>query len=304
MRRTGQQRWPSSLATLATAIASTFGPSAWADDAPKKHGAPLHGGTVKMTKEYHIEAVFTTDGVKLYPRTHGDEPLDTSKVTATATFYHPNSPKPWFEQKLAPAAAKPGTVPSSLDASVGLSKVPASGAKVAFKIGGLPEAAEPEATFTVPFVLTAPAVMLFTKATKADEAAIAAQKTCKVSGQPLGSMGTPIKVSLGERSTYLCCQNCLKKVQAEPDKYLGPPAPAAIKVEKATKADQAAIDAQKTCPVSHEELDAMGGPWKVTRGDRSVLICCKNCLKDVTADPDKYLKTSEATKAPTSREDR
>lgn len=191
-----------------------------ADDDGHKHGAPLHGGTVKMTKEYHFEAVFTKDGVKLHPRTHGDKPLDTSKVAATAMFYHPNSPKPWFEQKLATPAAVPGRVPTSLDASIDLAKVPATGAKVEFKVTGLPEADEPTAAFTVPFALAKSNEIAYAKATKDDAKAVAAQKTCPVSKEDLDSMGGPLKVTRGDKSVFICCKGCLKEVQANPDKFL------------------------------------------------------------------------------------
>jgi hypothetical protein len=67
------------------------------------------------------------------------------------------------------------------------------------------------------------------------------------------------------------------------------PAPAAITYTRATQADQAAINAQRVCPVSGKSLGAMGGPIKVTRGDRSVFLCCQGCLGKVTANPDQYL---------------
>src|SRR5207248_9650454 len=41
------------------------------------------------------------------------------------------------------------------------------------------------------------------KATPADQQAIAMQKTCPNSGEPLGSMGVPIKVTRGGRSIFL-----------------------------------------------------------------------------------------------------
>ena len=206
-------------AIFVSAFMFGLGAAASADEG-HKHGAPLRGGTVKMTQEYHFEAVFTKDGVKLYPRTHEDQPLDTSKVAATATFYHPNSPRPWFEQKLVAPAVAPGIAPTSLDASVGLSKVPAGGAKVEFRVDGLPEAAETTATFTVPFTLAA-AEIVVTKAAKGDEKAIAAQKVCPVSKEDLDSMGGPLKVTRGDKSIFLCCKSCLKQVQANPDKFLG-----------------------------------------------------------------------------------
>ena len=88
--------------TTAASLALALGGLASADDG-HKHGAPLHGGKVAMTKEYHFEVVFAKDGLKVYPRSHEDQPVDASRLTGTATFYHPNSPKPWFERKLAPA---------------------------------------------------------------------------------------------------------------------------------------------------------------------------------------------------------
>lgn len=44
--------------------------------------------------------------------------------------------------------------------------------------------------------------------------------TCIVSGNKLGSMGTPItKVHQGQEIKF-CCEPCVKKFDANPDKYL------------------------------------------------------------------------------------
>lgn len=216
-----------SMRMTARALFTTFGTVlvlatslALADDGPK-HGAPLHGGKVTMTKEYHFEVVCTKEGLKVYPRSHEDEPLDASKLTGTAIFYHPSSTKPWFERKLTASATTPGQVAASIGASVDLSKVPATGAKVEFKVEGLPEAEEKTAAFTVPFALAASNEIVFAKATKADDKAIAAMKSCPVSKEDLGSMGGPLKVTRGDKSTLICCKGCLKAVQANPDKFFG-----------------------------------------------------------------------------------
>lgn len=66
-------------------------------------------------------------------------------------------------------------------------------------------------------------------------------------------------------------------------------AAAPLAVAPATVGDKPAIDAQKNCPVSGEDLMAMGGPLKVTQGSRAVFICCQGCLKAIKADPAKYL---------------
>ena len=174
-----------------------------------------------MTKEYHFEVVFAKDGLKVYPRSHEDQPVDASRLTGTATFYHPNSPKPWFERKLAPTAASPGKAPSLIGTAIDLSKIPATGAKVEFKVDGLPEPAETTAGFSVPFVLAPSGEIVVTKATQADAKAVAAMKICPVSKEDLGSMGGPLKVTRDGKSTFICCKGCLKDLQANPDKFLG-----------------------------------------------------------------------------------
>jgi hypothetical protein len=268
------------------------------------HDAPgPHGGFLADSGPYHFEIVFSTTGLKIYPLTADQKPLDASRLTCKATFVHPNAPdKTWFEMPCRVALPASGKAPSALNLDVDLSAVPATGAKVTFEIEGLSDTTAPRARFTVPFALKVPPTVVFTTATKTDAAAIAAQKVCKVSGEALGSMGTPIKASLGDRSTFLCCAECQKKFKVSPATYL--PAPAAeFTVARTTPADQAAITTQKVCKVSGEDLTAMGGPLKVTRGDQSVLICCPSCLKDIKASPDKFFVARTATPASTSGQD-
>ena len=56
------------------------------------------------------------------------------------------------------------------------------------------------------------------------------------------------------------------------------------------EADRKAAEKQKTCPVSGAKLGSMGKPYKVTVKDRTFFLCCKDCLEDLNANPDKYLK--------------
>jgi len=46
----------------------------------------------------------------------------------------------------------------------------------------------------------------------------------------------------------------------------------------------------KTCAVSGEKLGGMGKPVSVAHEGTEVLLCCKSCIKDFKADPDKYVK--------------
>jgi hypothetical protein len=110
------------------------------------------GGLVATTPHHQFEVFFYPTGVRVFPRTTAGQPLDVSRASATATFYHPNSPRPWFSRPLAAGAAAPGQeAPSSLEHAIGLANVPASGVRVTFEVTGLSGPGGSTATFTVPF---------------------------------------------------------------------------------------------------------------------------------------------------------
>lgn len=196
------------------------------------HAAPVppaasHGGTLVEAGGGHFEVVFTTGGLTVYPMTAAHQPVDASRLTGTATFFHPAQPgKPWFERALQPVAPGTGQAAAALGLTADLSKVPPSGATVSFRVEGLGQPAQ----FTTPFALAGSGALTVAAATAADRAAIAAQRDCRVSGEALGSMGVPLKVSRGGQATFVCCKGCLKAVQAAPEKFLsaaGTAAPAA-----------------------------------------------------------------------------
>ncbi|MHC4729085.1 MAG: hypothetical protein ACYS6Z_00675 [Planctomycetota bacterium] len=62
----------------------------------------------------------------------------------------------------------------------------------------------------------------------ADQVLAKAQGTCPVSDEPLGSMGTPIKVTHGDKTVFLCCKGCEKKFHRDAATYIA-------KVEKRSK---------------------------------------------------------------------
>ena len=44
--------------------------------------------------------------------------------------------------------------------------------------------------------------------------------TCVVSGEPLGSMGTPVEVVHDGVTVKLCCKSCIKKFNATPEAFV------------------------------------------------------------------------------------
>ena len=171
-----------------------------------------------------------------------------------------------------------------------------------------------------------------TSATDADTALVKRQAKCPVMDEPLGSMGLPIKVMVGDRPIFLCCKGCIKKIQAEPAKYLAmvygdtsststepktasgtaasnvvPAGTVQVRpgVFKVTAADAPFIAAQKTCPVMDEPLDAMGGPFQVNAAGKAIYICSPGCAKKLIAEPQKYLTVlaSQGVKPPVIQKD-
>ncbi len=196
-----------------------------ADDSPASVGP--HGGVVVAANTTRFEVVSAADGITVYPVTTANQPLDTTRWTGTATFYAPATSAPWLVRPLQPAAVSASRPPTALALRMNLSQaLPAQGVTVAVEIHGLPAPAASSAQFTVPYAPATALPITVATATAADAAAIAAQKTCPISGDDLHEMGMPVKVSRGNRAVFVCCDGCVAKIKANPDKYLAAAAPA------------------------------------------------------------------------------
>jgi Cu(I)/Ag(I) efflux system membrane fusion protein len=53
-----------------------------------------------------------------------------------------------------------------------------------------------------------------------DRALAVKQKLCPVSGEPLGSMGAPVKVDVKGNAVFICCDGCREQLLAKPDEFL------------------------------------------------------------------------------------
>lgn len=56
--------------------------------------------------------------------------------------------------------------------------------------------------------------------TAEDRALAEKQQICPVSGEPLGAMGAPKKISVAGHEVFICCEGCEKSLIDEPAKYL------------------------------------------------------------------------------------
>ncbi len=99
-------------------------------------------------------------------------------------------------------------------------KWPVCGLMLVALVSGCGETAAPTATPSTDAVQMAPAHSENPKLSAEDQALADKQKNCPVGGEPLGSMGTPVKVMVGERAVFLCCEGCREAIQSDPEKYL------------------------------------------------------------------------------------
>ncbi len=240
----------------------------------------------------------------------GSQPLNLQEVTTVPASQQQLASAAIARQKICPVSGKPlGSMGDPVAVKVSGQTVYACCAGCVGAIQADPAkyaSGRPEITITT--------------ATDADAALIAQQKVCPVMDEPLGGMGTPIKVMIGDKPVFLCCKGCIKKVEAEPAKYL-----AMVYGQEASKggfgsvptgteqvregiftvsaADTPFITAQKRCPVMDEPLDAMGGPYKVNADGKAIYICCPGCAKKIAAEPERYLAVleSQGVHAPTLR---
>lgn len=106
-----------------------------------------------------------------------------------------------------------------------------------------------------------------------DQLRIAVQEICPVSGQKLGSMGTPVKVKIGEEFLFLCCKGC---------------AGGKVKPEHWATIHANFAKAQGKCPVMEHPLPDKP-KWTIVEG-RIVFVCCPPCIEKIKADPTTYLK--------------
>lgn len=71
----------------------------------------------------------------------------------------------------------------------------------------------------------------------------------------------------------------------------------AVTVVPITAADQALVDAQRTCPVMDVGLADHGEPIKLAVGEQTLFVCCEGCVDQVRSSPGEFVQKA-ATLAP------
>lgn len=130
----------------------------------------------------------------------------------------------------------------------------------------------------------------FAKLSPSDRSAAEAQRWCpNMPDDRLGTMGTPVKVTLEGKPVFLCCEDCEKDARgnakatlAKVDKLKKVNAAFA----KLTPADRQLAEGQRYCAVRDKsELGSMGTPVKVMLDGQPAFLCCAACKKSASANP-------------------
>lgn len=212
------------LAVHAQTPASHFGLSPspiHAEQAPAQAGP--HGGSVKLAGHLRLETIVAQGGIQIYAYDRQGTPVSVDRGRGVAVLRAEGHAKRYRFDLLPDGKG-------GLLARVNLMRFAGQQVEVDTQLIGLglkpvhfnevatvpPNQSQQELT---KLIAARPEVKV-TTATEKDAVAIAKQKVCPVMDEPLGGMGTPIKVTVGDKPIFLCCKGCVKKVQAEPAKYL------------------------------------------------------------------------------------
>ena len=232
-----------------------------------------HGGHVRTGGDFQCEAVFSSKAIEVFVFDSAGRPVATRSARGRITLTVDGKPRS-YRYDLYPRSGENAPT-NALGVGIDLSRVRDRTANVAFALYGI---AQQPVSFAAQFQ----------RSLSPEQIAIGRQRICPVSGKPLGSMGAPPKVRVGNQDVYVCCVGCTNALKANPKLHLAKlPAPQPV---KSTRADAAAIAKQRLCPIMGKPLDSMGVPWKVTVKGQRAYVCCKGCIKKVEKHPDESLR--------------
>jgi len=179
-----------------------------------KPAAGPHGGVLKQLDAMQVETVIEPGGLRLFAYDSQGRAFDVRNARGLVMLQVAGDAKRYrYRYDLFPEVAQNKSA-ASLAVAVDLSRIGGKPVELAYQIIGLPGAERRPIKFAAS--LTVP----MTEAQQVASSAIAAQGVCPVSGQPLGGMGKPVAVTIGDQTVYVCCAGCIDAVKENPAKYL------------------------------------------------------------------------------------
>jgi hypothetical protein len=169
------------------------------------------------------------------------------------------------------------------------------------------------------------------KLSRLDRRLAVTQRFCPVlESNRLGSMGTPFKIILDGQPVFLCCSGCEDEARTHAQRTLSrveklrggeksgaklagtgdmerqvaqeerrqEEAEIKAALAKLSPEDRRLAEGQRFCPIRMaERLGTMGVPIREVVRGQVVFLCCRACLRQFRANPDRALATAERLKA-------
>ena len=206
-----------------------------------------HGGQMSVAGPFRFEVVYRPGEIRVYLYDATNRPISArgmeGQVAMTVRGY-----EKVYRYGLTHFTFGAGSNTQDYSGlAVNLSRIKDGDMSVTLEMTNLPSQRQPQATFTQTFALSKIPVTL-AALDESDRPRIERQKVCAVAGSPLGSMGTPVKVLVGDHPIYLCCKGCLEKVQQNPDAFL-PKATPTQSVWTCPMHPQVKVAKQGKCPI-------------------------------------------------------
>ena len=265
--------------------------------------SPPHDGQVSSLKLQHVEVVYEPQGIRVYLYDARGTPLSAEKVAGNVAL-QVRSTAQEARIPLQYVAAAPGGL-DFLATAIDLSNIQDGDMLATFDLRNLPFVDESQVRISQVFALSKGTISVTQfPLSEADREAVLQQELCPVT-QTAFDHGPPIKLLVGGKAMYVCCDGCIGDVKKNPEQYYrtlpstvpaqaAVPQPPQIAVTSATVSDQVAVHLQRFCPVMRQLLGSHGTPLRVSVNGEELYVCCKGCVSKVEVAPAGYV--SEAAR--------
>ena len=181
--------------------------------------AAPHGGQLTTLKSLSFEVVYQPKEIRVYLYGPFPQPASSKDVKGEISLQQRGGKR--ATRLTLRHVAPPEGERDYLSVPADLSRVKEGDLTATIKLENAPLPPHSTATFTQAVVLSKGGLqVVLAELDPSDQARIARQRVCPVTGAELDSMGGPVKVLVGGQPLYLCCKGCLSKVKNAPEKFV------------------------------------------------------------------------------------
>ena len=247
-----------------------------------------HGGQVVATKWHFFEMVYGPRETRIYVYSPSRRLLNAGRLRGQVVMRVRGNPQ-LFRYPVKPATDAQGRTYGSV--VVDVTGVRDGDIEATFDLHRLPFREEKRAKFAQTVIRNRPRIPVsVVPLTESDQLGVQQQRVCPVMDAAIGEHGQPVKLVVGNKALYVCCEGCIEQVRRHPRPVLTKAARAVaenrrqlshMQVSSVSDADAPAVRSQASCPVMNRPLGSHGTPLRVVVDGRSTFVCCEDCVAKV-----------------------